>query len=229
MAAHNPELDLQIIRTALGQIETASAEARRAAFTKLYLHYEPRVRYAVARAVMRAGCKHQAANVRQDVWCWFATAKSNVLSYYDPQRGSFGSFISRMAYQRALQIAQSDRRKTHNTDLFEILDDEHNNVEDPRDLEAYAKLVQTECYDKLMERATAALDDEERVMLHEIYFNGRSALSFAAARGINRNTIYKRHRRLKEKLRGILLETGPEVDEELVERFRSALTRCASH
>ncbi|MEM9459440.1 MAG: sigma-70 family RNA polymerase sigma factor [Myxococcota bacterium] len=214
--AEKRELDPQVIRTALGQIATASAEAQRAAFTQLYLHYEPRVRFAVAKAVMRTRCKHRVADVRQDVWCRFATAKSNVLSYYDPQRGTFGSFISRLAYQQALKIAQSIRHKTHNTAQFETNDDDEADVEDPWTMEIYAQLIQAEFYDKLMERAEAALDDEERVMLHEIYFNGRSALSFAAARGINRNTIYKRHQRLKDKLHKFaaeLLAHGPKSDD----------------
>lgn len=214
--AHNQELDPKVIRTALGQTATASAADQRAAFTKLYLHYELRVRYSVAKAVMKTRCKHRAADVRQEVWCRFATAKNNVLNYYDPQRGTFGSFIGRLAYQQALQIAQSSGRKTRNMAQLETIEDEDADVEDPWTLQVYAKLIQTEFYDKLMERAADALDEEERVMLHEIYFNGRSALSFAAARGINKNTIYKRHQRLKDKLQKFateLLDHGLKSDD----------------
>ena len=201
MTDRNTELDPQIIRTALGQNETASAEAQRAAFIKLYLHYEARVRYAVATAAMRTRCRHRAADIRQDVWYRLCTPKNNPLNYYDPERGTFGSFISRLTYHLVINIAQSStRRKTQNVAQFETINDDEADVESPLTLQAYAELIQTEFYDKLMERAAAALDYEEHLILQEIYFGGRSVPSFAAARGINKNTIYKRHQRLKDKL-----------------------------
>lgn len=212
MARHDPELDPQVIRTALGQDETASAGDQRNAFTKLYLHYEPRVRYAVAKAVMRTRSKQRAADIRQDVWFRFSTPKNSLLNYYDPEKGTFGSFISRLAYQQALSISQSIGRKTRNTVHFETIDSTEMDIENPWSMQTYTELIQTEFYNTLLERAAAGLDDEERTMLHELYFNGRSALSFAAAHSVDRNTVYKRFQQFKDKLQKFATEILAFVD-----------------
>lgn len=197
------ELDPQVIGTALGRDPEASAESQRSAFAHLYRHFEPRVRYAVAKAAMKARYKHAIADVRQEVWCRLARPRS-VLRYYDPERGTFGSFISRVAYQQALAIIHAELRKAGDTAQFDTFEEEE--AENSDELQNDAKLIQSDFYHKLIARAAEELDEEERVMLHQIYFENRSAQAVAAARGINKNTIYKRHQRLKDKLRAMATE-----------------------
>ncbi|MCA9705133.1 MAG: sigma-70 family RNA polymerase sigma factor [Myxococcales bacterium] len=191
------ELDPRIIQCALGR-DGAPLRLQQRAFALLHEHYEPAVRLAVGRAVMKLRyTPGAAADLRQEVWCRFAQPR-NVLRYFDPKRGSFGPFLSRVSYQQALTIIRQDRRHAGETAQSESYEDD---VEDPQMLEIIAQLIQTDFFDALVARARAELDSDERAMLELIYFHDRSALSVARELGINPNTIHKRHQRLKDKLR----------------------------
>ncbi len=199
------ELDPETILTALG-MHSAPAEPSRSAFAKLYVHYEPRVRYAVGRAVARSGHRGTPEDIRQDVWCYFARPGRGVLRYYDPHRGPFGPFIQRLAYQRALVAIQQARPHPEQTALTTTFEVE---PEDPDTERAFARFLQSDYLDKLLEMAEADLDDNDRLLLREVYRNGRSCLAFAKEHNINNNTIYKRHERLKNKLKRWVTRLDP--------------------
>lgn len=223
MPADNQELDPQVIRTALGQDETAPVEARRAAFAELYLHYEPRVRHAVFAVLKKFGLGDLADGVCLKVWRRFLSSEKSVLSYYDPKRGAFSSFLSRIAYQQALQIMQSGHGGIRYTDQVEPIDDGAND----RNMKICVGHMPTELYTRLLKQAVAEHEDGEQEIMREVYFNGRSALAVAATRDINQNAILTIQRSIEDKLHSVVLETGPKVDKQLIERLRAALAKCA--
>ena len=199
------ELDTETILTAL-EANSNPAESSRSALAKLYAHYESRVRYAVGRAIVRAGHRGSAEDVRQEVWCYFARPGRGVLRYYDPNRGSFGPFIQRLAYQRALVVIQHERRRTEHTATTDTFEDD---MEDPNTDLVFASFLQSNYCGKLIKLAAKDFDDSDRLLLREVYGNGRSCLAIAKEQNINTNTIYKRHERLKNKLRRWVVQIDP--------------------
>lgn len=158
---------------------------------------------------MNTAYQHRIDDLRQEVWCRFAEGKGGLLGYYDPERGSFGPFITRLAYQQALREVQTDRRQ--NIDGAATYTDD---VEDTKMASLFAQLIQTDLYEKLMARAEADLNDNEKILLREIHVEGRSCLEVARRHDINQNTIYKQNQRLKDRLKewaDELLRSAPEL------------------
>ena len=150
----------------------------------------------MGRAAMNAGYRHRADDLRQEVWSRFIDPERTPLRYYKAERGPFGPFIRRLAYQQALAAIQVDRRQ--NVEGATTYTDD---VEDPSVAGMFATMIQTDFYDQLMKRASEELDADEWLLLNGIYNEGLSAQKFARRHGINGNTIYKRHQRLRDRLR----------------------------
>ena len=176
MLSRRPELDTETILTALG-MNTEPGEPSRNAFAKLYVHYEPRVRYAVGRAIARTGHRGAPEDISQDVWCYFARPGRGVLRYYNPQRGPFGPFIQRLAYQRALVAIQHSRFSGEDTALTATFEDFPEDPEDPSTDQVFAQFIQSDYCERLLTLAETDLDDNDRLLLHEIYRNGRTCLA----------------------------------------------------
>lgn len=147
---------------------------------------------------MNASVRHQIDDLRQEVWCRFIREGGGALRYYKSERGNFGPFLSRVAYQQALDIIRRIRRRTIDVTSPDSFEEDIEDVEMGR---LFAHYIQCDFFDELMRKAADGLDEIERALLDEIYLGeDGTCRSVARTRGINQNTIYKHHTRLKEKL-----------------------------
>ncbi|MCA9706895.1 MAG: sigma-70 family RNA polymerase sigma factor [Myxococcales bacterium] len=187
----NPELDAAVVQEALWGEPPGSGRA----FCRLYEHYEPQVRFAVARAAHRAAYFHPIDELRQEVWMRLLDRDRQLLRYYKPECGALGPFLSRIAYQQALHAMKRDHWKSigRRRPLDETLVDEEAS-------RFAADIVQSDVYDKIMARAVAELDDLDRLLLHEVYLGLRRIRDVAREHDLDSNRLYKRHQRLRRRL-----------------------------
>ncbi|MCH9681548.1 MAG: hypothetical protein K0V04_08955 [Deltaproteobacteria bacterium] len=193
------ELDPDVIVVALSDALPGRAPRAKAAFSRLYAHYATRVRHAVARAAVATHYQHRIDELVQDVWYRFLDNDRRLLRYFDARRGPFGPFAARLAYQQALLVVQLDRRRGVPANHTHVAPDD---AEDHATSQFVAELIQSDFYEKLMARAELELDDKDHLLLREVYAGGRTCRAVAQAHDINENTLYKRHQRLKDRLRG---------------------------
>jgi RNA polymerase sigma factor (sigma-70 family) len=188
------ELDPKIIRQALHE----EGPAARHAFEHVYWHYEPLVRHSAAWAARVMGYLHHMEELCQEVWCRLVDHDRRLLRYYDPTRGPLGSFLRRLSFQQAIKAIRRDQRQAVAYDEHVIQADE---LEDERTSAIVAQLIQSELYEKLMDRVAATLQDVDRMLLREVHLEQRSMTEVAAEHGLTRDQVYQRNRRLKKKLK----------------------------
>lgn len=192
MTASRPkpsELDHEVIHQAI-------AQGSRSAFIRLYHHYEGKVRYGVARAALRSGRGRDVEELIQEIWCRLMSNGRRLLSYYDPARGRFGPYIGWVAYQQTLHLVHQQRRKNR----AEGLPGDGDEFVDERAASFGTKVIQSDLFQKLLERVDAQLSDLDRVLLREHYLSGRTLRELAQELGLTEDTVYQRNRRLKKKL-----------------------------
>jgi len=200
------ELDADIIHQALWGDPPQSGRA----FVQIYEHYGERVRFAVAKAALRWRHIHRIDELRQEVWCRLLDRDRKLLRYYEPERGPFGTFLCRLAYQQGRAAARVDRRQEAGGKREAYLEDE---VEDEQAEAFVAELAQRELYRKVLARAKAEVDTIDGVVLREVYLAGRSIADVASEYGVTADRLYKRNERLKKKLEAwgeeLLASLGP--------------------
>lgn len=202
------ELDADIIHQALWGDPPQSGRA----FVQIYEHYGERVRFAVAKAAMRWRHIHRIDELRQEVWCRLLDRDRKLLRYYEPERGPFGTFLCRLAYQQGRAAARVDRRQEAGGKREAYLEDE---VEDEQAEAFVAELAQREIYRKVLARAKAEVDTIDGVVLREVHLAGRSIADVAGEYGVTADRLYKRNERLKKKLEAwgeeLLTALGPAI------------------
>lgn len=206
MSHNNPskpkELDPEVVKQALW----GEGPAQRTALNQLYEHYEPRVRYAIARAANKMDFRHRADELRQEVWFRLLRRDRRLLRCYREGKGDLGPYISVIAYREALRAARVDRRQGAADPRTEPDED----IEDHTASRFVADLIQSDLYRKLIARAQKELDELDWLVLQEVLINGRRGREVAAEHGIKEQRLYKRKERLSKKLRAWaeeLLET----------------------
>lgn len=188
--SHQPgrELDTDVIMSAIHDSGWA--------FDRLFDHYEARVRCAAARAAQVTAYRDDVDDLTNEVWCRLLCNDRRLLAYFEPDRGPFGPFVARLAYQQALATIRWYRRQVPDVGLYDW-DDGH---EDPRTSSFTAELIQSDLYTKLLRRAAAELSDNDRLLLREVHLNQRTCRAVAEELGLNEDTLYQRNQRLKRKL-----------------------------
>ncbi|MEM9462114.1 MAG: sigma-70 family RNA polymerase sigma factor [Myxococcota bacterium] len=192
------ELDFEIIQEAI-------IDGSRRAFIDIYRHYEGKVRYGVARAALKSGRSHDMDDLIQEVWCRMMGNQRRVLSYYDPDRGRFGPYISWVAYQQALYVIHRERRKAP----VDELPSEDEALLDEGSIHFVAQVIQSDLFQRLLAKVDAELAVEDRVLLREHYLAERILREIAVELGVTEDTIYQRNRRLKKRLLLISAQLKP--------------------
>ncbi|MEM9456478.1 MAG: sigma-70 family RNA polymerase sigma factor [Myxococcota bacterium] len=192
------ELDFEIIQQAI-------VDGSRRAFIDIYRHYEGKVRYGVARAALKSGRSQDMEDLIQEVWCRMMGNQRRVLSYYDPDRGRFGPYISWVAYQQALYVIRRERRKAP----VDELPSEDEALLDEGSIHFVAQVIQSDLFQRLLAKVDTELAVEDRVLLREHYLAERTLREIAVELGVTEDTIYQRNRRLKKRLLRIGAQLKP--------------------
>ncbi|MCA9704493.1 MAG: sigma-70 family RNA polymerase sigma factor [Myxococcales bacterium] len=195
------ELDPKVIQEAI-------VNGARSAFVALYHHYEGKVRYGVAQAVLKSGRKADIEELLQEIWCRLMSNDRRLLSYYDPERGRFGPFIGWVAYQQTLYVLNLQCNKTQDERLprgGDLMMDDHAS-------RFAAEVIQSDLVQKLLDQVDAELDEPDRVLLREHYLADKTLREVANGLGVCENTIYQRNHRLKKKLLRIGEQLRPQLD-----------------
>jgi len=165
-------------------------EADRAAFTELFDHFAPRVKAYLMRLGAQAG---QAEDLTQDVMVtvWRKAA------LFDERQASAATWIFTIARNRRIDAIRRTRRPEidPNDPLF---------VPDAEP-QPDAVLVTAEREDRLR-AAMAKLSDDQRALLVQAFYDGKSHSEIAAATRLPLGTVKSRLRNIFAKLRGLLPE-----------------------
>ncbi|MEM7154721.1 MAG: sigma-70 family RNA polymerase sigma factor [Myxococcota bacterium] len=188
----SPELESEALHDAI-------VLGRPKAFRRLYGHYEPRVRYAVAAAAFRRRHTRDVDELVQEVWCRVLENDRRLLRRFDSTRGRFGPFIAVVAYQQALIAVQRHRRQLPKSE-GDVADGA---FEDPGSSDFVTDMIQSDLYEKVLSRAMEQLGPDDQLLLSEVHLHERSFREVAAELGVSENAAYKRNERLKRKLEGI--------------------------
>lgn len=165
-------------------------EADRGAFTELFDHFAPRVKAYLMRLGAQAG---QAEDLTQDVMVtvWRKAA------LFDERQASAATWIFTIARNRRIDAIRRTRRPEidPNDPLF---------VPDAEP-QPDAVLVTAEREDRLR-AAMAKLSDDQRALLVQAFYDGKSHSEIAAATRLPLGTVKSRLRNIFAKLRGLLPE-----------------------
>jgi len=167
-----------------------AATADEAAFKELFDHFAPRVKAYLMRLGTTPG---QAEDLAQDVMVtvW------RKASLFDERQASASTWIFTIARNRRIDAIRRAKRPEidPNDPLF---------VPDPEP-QADAVLVSAEREDRLR-AAMAKLTNEQRALLAQAFYDGKSHSEIAAATNLPLGTVKSRLRNIFGKLRGMLSE-----------------------
>ncbi len=171
-------------------LKKVAADSDRAAFTELFDHFAPRVKAYLMRLGAAPG---QAEDLAQDVMVtvWRKAA------LFDERQASASTWIFTIARNRRIDSIRRARRPEidPNDPLF---------VPDPEP-QADAILVTAEREDRLR-AAMATLTEDQRALLAQAFYDGKSHSEIAAATSLPLGTVKSRLRNIFGKLRGMLTE-----------------------
>lgn len=198
----------------LADIE-AALDGDAAAFRRFYLHYDPTVRWAVGLRVYRwRELVPLYEDVVQEVWASLVRRDCKVLRYYTQGRDvPFSRFLAFVATRLGWRLAKKHLRHP-DVELVEVPD-----VPEDEELGLVARMLSEDFLAQLLARARECLDDTDFALLQGYYVDGESLREIAQRLGINENTAYQRHGRLRKKLVNqleVLLGQRPRKAAELV-------------
>lgn len=179
----------------LADIE-AALDGDAAAFRRFYLHYDPTVRWAVGLRVYRwRELVPLYEDVVQEVWASLVRRDCKVLRYYTQGRDvPFSRFLAFVATRLGWRLAKKHLRHP-DVELVEVPD-----VPEDEELGLVARMLSEDFLAQLLARARECLDDTDFALLQGYYVDGESLREIAQRLGINENTAYQRHGRLRKKL-----------------------------
>lgn len=189
----------------LADIE-AALDGDAAAFRRFYLHYDPTVRWAVGLRVYRwRELVPLYEDVVQEVWASLVRRDCKVLRYYKQGRDvPFSRFLAFVATRLGWRLAKKHLRHP-DVELVEVPD-----VPEDEELGLVARMLSEDFLAQLLVRARERLDATDFALLEGYYVEGEAFRDIAQRLGINENTAYQRHRRLRKKLADLLEELlGP--------------------
>lgn len=184
----DPAADLRRRMSAL--LKKVAADADRTAFTELFDHFAPRVKaYLMRLGAMPGQAEDLAQDVMVTVW--------RKAGQFDDRQASASTWIFTIARNRRIDSIRRARRPEidPNDPLF---------VPDPEP-QADAVLVTAEREDRLR-AAMAKLTDDQRALLAQAFYDGKSHSEIAAATNLPLGTVKSRLRNIFGKLRGMLSE-----------------------
>ncbi len=179
------DLDLEVVERAL--LDPHGPE-----FVRLHDRYDPLVRWAVGRRVMRwPELCSSFDDIVQDVWLQLLRHRRRRWLGYDPDRGiAFGAFLALIAGRYGWKLAK--RRLRHPLEpLRDELDDE--------DWDFTLALVRSDVLQRLAEQVEA-LDERSRRFFHGHYVEGRLIKDVGRELGLSDNTAHVFKLRLEKKL-----------------------------
>lgn len=206
------ELPLEIIERAI--------DGDRAAFRRLYLHYNPTVRWAVGLRVHRwPALVPLFDDIVQDVWWKLTRRNFKLLRYYSNDRGAtFSRFLAVISTRIGWRLAKRhlDHLETGPVDVHEA---------DAMDFTA--ELIQADFLDRLATLVRDRLDPKDYGLFEGYYVHGEKLKDIGERLGMNENTAYQRHRRLQKKVRDLadelLGEASSRIPSQLVVATLAAL------
>ncbi len=118
---------------------------------------------------------------------------------YDPARASLATWLDRIAYSRALNVIDKQRRRPRPLDI-DTDSMSHTLCGQPPDLsgEPPPELID------LLERAIPTLSPADQTLLHLFYFDRQPLADIAYITGMTTGTIATRLHRIRQRLRDII-------------------------
>lgn len=192
------DLPLKVIELA---IRVPTQSGARDAFAKLYRHYEPRVQRAVVYAGLKTGYLRDPKRLErrddlaQEVWTRFLE-KPEILQWYQPDKGAFGGFIRKVAYQQALYcLHRRGWTWTHvGSDLFI----------DESTMDVALKWIQSDLFARFIAVAREQLDERDMMLILEHHLCGETLRALAAKYECSEDGLQRRNKRLLTKLDRII-------------------------
>ncbi len=191
-----PELDDERIQQAL------AGDSR--AFSDLYSTYSIRVRLAVASRLCNIpGIDTVIDDVVSQVWETLVARDLKLLCYYDPKRSPFGFFIRMLAAQSAGTLAEKVSRRL-GREILTPYEELLSAAVSEDDLER--GVIDRNFLARLSQKVEAELDDDEFILYQRTYLQGMPVREVGKELGGNMSAVYKRHRRLLQKLKRLAEE-----------------------
>jgi len=166
-------------------VERIAAHADRAAFTRLFSYYGPRVKGYLLRLGLEAA---QAEELTQDVMVavWRKAAS------FDRRQASAATWIFRIARNRRIDVLRQERRAKL---------DAHDPAFQPAAETAPDAAAQASERETMVRRAMAELPPEQRELIREAFYEDRSHRQIADATGMPLGTVKSRLRLAMAKLK----------------------------
>lgn len=174
----------------------AALSGSRPALARLWRHYQPLVRAAVARRAAAFGRQHELDELCQEVWVRLLANDRRLLRYFDPERGAFGPFVQLLADQQAQQALRAELRHAWGRTSVESIDRAQWHDYEERG----STLVRSLWTRRLVRHAQHALDARDYALLVRHTAGGLEITELARELGTSCNALYKRHDRLRTKL-----------------------------
>ncbi len=171
-----------------------------AAFRRLYLHYDPTVRWAVGVRVYRwPDLIGHYEDLVQEVWAYLVARQYKTLRYYKREGGvPFWRFVAIVSARHGWRLAKRHLRRSE-IEIAEVPD-----IPEDEALSLVARMLSDDFVARLLARARERLDATDLALLEGHYMNGEAFRDVAHRLGIQENTAYQRHRRLRRKLAALL-------------------------
>jgi RNA polymerase sigma factor (sigma-70 family) len=171
-----------------------------AAFRRFYLHYDPTVRWAVGVRVYRwPDLVGHYEDLVQEVWAYLLARQCKTLRYYKQEGGvPFWRFVAVVSARHGWRLAKRHLRRSE-VEVPEVPD-----IPEDEALSLVARMLSDDLVARLLARARERLDATDLALLEGHYMNGEPFRDVAHRLGIQENTAYQRHRRLRRKLAALL-------------------------
>lgn len=190
-----PELPRGVLQAAL--------RGSPSAMSRLHHHYRPRVRRAVERVARVRGRGDDIEELCQETWCRLLANEARLLRYFDPVRGGFGAFVSRLARQQAARAIRAELR--HRRERVELGEGGIDRLQaDAGALE----LTRAVLAQQLRHHARGCLHPHDQALLLRCHVGDLPLGELALELGVSRHALYKRNQRLPAKLLGMRERLG---------------------
>ena len=183
---------------------TAVAQGDRSAFQLIYQRFST----AVQRFFVRRGARDVDA-LANDVWvdAWNALSAGR----YDPARGKLSTFLYAIAWRTLLRHKRAQSRGPQPLSVDELALRLLGGESDPTRLTEFSDLLDdlNRCIGRPpFDDGDGGLDDQDRLILNAIYFEGMTERACAAKLECAPSTVHKRCQRVLRRLAACLKRKG---------------------
>ena len=173
-----------------------------AAFRELYRTYLPDLRRGVRAFLHKCPrLRPQEEEIVSRAWVRLLARQRKLLRAYDPQRASFGYFMSMVGANTAWQVATLKPRPSH---AWQDAHEDQLVAELPGGIDVEAIIADRELLAKLHDKVRQALSDRELRLLEDVIVWQRPGSEVANELGIGVEALWAATSRLRKKLDGIV-------------------------